>query len=201
MELEELQQAWTLMGKELETQKKLTNSIIMEMTHAKYQNKFRKIYNYETLGTLVCFGIALFILFHFEALDTWYLQVCGLIALGFLVVLPVLVLSALKQLKNLDILNGTYKENLIKYTKSKTKLLHLQQISITISFAMLFIIIPITAKIFNNKDVFLMPLKVEQEQWVGFVLVFIGMLFFSRWGYKSYQKITNSAAVLLEDLK
>lgn len=199
MELEELQLAWTQMGKELETQKKLTNGIIMEMTRNKYKNRFKRTYNYEAVGTFVCFGIALYIVFHFDTLDTWYLRACGVIALVFLVVLPFLVLSALKQIKNLDIFNGTYKENLIKYTKSKTRLLRLQQISITASFVMLFIIIPITAKIFNNIDVFLIPLKAEQ--WVGFAIVFVGMLFFSRWGYRSYQKITDSAALLLEDLK
>ncbi len=37
MDLEELQLAWTQMGEELETQKKLTKEIIMEMTRARYK--------------------------------------------------------------------------------------------------------------------------------------------------------------------
>ena len=45
MDLEELQLAWTQMGEELETQKKLTKSIILEMTRTRYKNKFEKINN------------------------------------------------------------------------------------------------------------------------------------------------------------
>jgi hypothetical protein len=199
MELEELQGAWTQMSKELETQKKLTNSIIMEMTRTKYKNKFAKISMYEKLGTLVCFGVALFILVNFSKLDTWYLQVCGVLCLAFLIIMPVMVLSALKQIQNLDIFKGTYTENLVRYTKLKTRLLRLQQVAIVLSFAMMFFIVPTTSKIFNNKDVFLLPLKLGQ--WIGLFISFVGALIFSRWGYKSYQKITKSAELLLNDLK
>ncbi len=199
MELEELQLAWTQMGKELETQKKLTKSIIMDMTRAKYKNKFKKISIYEKAGALVCFGAALFILLYFHKLDTWYLQASGIVTLAILIILPIVVLSSLKKIQNFDILKGTYKENLVKYTKLKSRLLGLQQIGIALSLLMMFLIIPITLKIFKDKDLFLMPLKVEK--WIGFSIVFIGMLFFSRWGYRSYKKITDSAALLLEDLK
>jgi len=199
MELEELQLAWTKMGRELEEQKKLTNEIIMEMTRTKYRNKFRKTYNYETIGTIMCLGIALYILFHFDTLDTWYLQVCGIITLVFLVVMPLLVLSALKQIKGLDILRATYTQNLINFTKAKTRILRLQQISIGLGFVMVLVVVPVSAKIFNDKDVFLSPL--HSGQWMGLTVVLIAMILFSRWGYRSYQKITDSAALLLEDLK
>ncbi|MFT6796862.1 MAG: hypothetical protein ACJART_002008 [Maribacter sp.] len=199
MELEELQLAWTQMGKELETQKKLTNNIIMEMTRTKYKNKFKKISTYEKAGTVVCFGVVLLILVNFNKLDTWYLQACGTLCLGFLIIMPILVLSALKQIQDFDIFKGTYKENLVRYTKSKTRLLRLQQVSIALSLIMMFLIIPTTAKIFDDKDVFLIPLKIAQ--WVGLLIAFLGALFFSRWGYRSYQKITDSATLLLEDLK
>lgn len=199
MEMEELQLAWSQMGKELETQKKLTKDIIMEMTRTKYENKFKKISMYEKMGAVVCLGAVLFILFYFYKLDTWYLQACGIASLTIQIILPVLVLSSLKKIQNLDILKGTYKENLMRYTKLKTRLLGLQQIGIALSLLMMFLIIPVTLKIFKDKDLFLTPLN--PEKWIGFSIVFIGMLFFSRWGYKSYKKITNSAALLLEDLK
>lgn len=199
MELEELQLAWTQMGKELETQKKLTNTIIMEMTRTKYQNKFKKVMIYEKTGAAVCFGAAIYILFHFGNLDTWYLKLCGILALSFLIFIPLLVLNALKKIQELDILRDTYKENLIKFTKLKTRFLQLQQLSIAGSFLMLFLIIPITLKIFKNKDLFLIPL--ESEKWIAFSVVCIGMLVFSRWGYTCYKRIADSAALLLEDLK
>ncbi|CAN0576649.1 unnamed protein product, partial [Ectocarpus sp. 12 AP-2014] len=130
MELEELQSAWTKMSDELDQQKKLTNKIILDMTKQKYQNKFTTITKYESLGALVCFAIALFVIFNFNKLDTWYLQACGAFTLLFLIVLPVSVLSTLKKIKNIDILNGSYKENLKVYVHTKNRLLSLQQIGI-----------------------------------------------------------------------
>jgi hypothetical protein len=199
MDLEELQLAWTQMDKELKTQKKLTESIIMEMTRTRYKNKFKKISSYEKVGAVVCFGAALYILLHFNKLDTWYLQACGVATLAILIALPILVLSSLKKIQNLDILKGTYKENLIKYTKLRSRLLGLQQIGIALSLFMMFLIIPITLKIVKDKDLFLIPLN--PQKWIAFSIVFVVMLFFCRWGYRSYRKITDSAALLLEDLK
>ncbi|CAN0606302.1 unnamed protein product, partial [Ectocarpus sp. 12 AP-2014] len=163
----------------------------MQMTHTKYNNNVTTISTYEKAGAVVCFGAVLYLLFYFYKLDTWYLQACGIATLAILIILPILILSSLKKIQNLDILNGTYKETLIIYTKLKSRLLGLQQIGIALSLLIMFLIIPITLKIFHNKDLFLIPLK--PEKWIGFSVVFIGMVFFSRWGYKSYKKVTKSA--------
>ena len=199
MELEELQEAWTQMGQELEQQKKLTNTIIMQMTQEKYKNKFKKLANYEGVGALICFVLGIIILINFTKLDTWYLITCGVLSLVFLIALPILVLQALYKIKGLNIIKNSYKDNLIHYTKAKNRLLLLEQIGIGCSFLMLFCIVPVTSKIFDNKDVFLEALKTEQLIVLGIMILFL--MFFSRWGYRSYKKITNSAANLLEDLK
>ncbi|MFT6934117.1 MAG: hypothetical protein ACJAUQ_000501 [Maribacter sp.] len=90
----------------------------------------------------------------------------------------ILVLSAIKQIQDFDIFKGKYKDNLVSCTKSKTRLLRLQQMSIALSFIMMFLIIPTTTKIFDDKDVFLIPLKASQ--WIGFLIVIVAALFFSR---------------------
>jgi len=94
MELEELQAAWTQMSNELEKQKELTNTLIMDMTKEKYNAKFRTITNYEKAGTLVCVASAVFIALNIQKLDTWYLLACGLFAVLFSVIMPILVLGA-----------------------------------------------------------------------------------------------------------
>ncbi len=43
MEIKDLESLWSEMDQELKNQKKLTNSLIMEMTQQKYANKFQKI--------------------------------------------------------------------------------------------------------------------------------------------------------------
>ncbi|MEP3371483.1 MAG: hypothetical protein ABJL43_07095 [Maribacter dokdonensis] len=199
MELEELQSAWTKMSDELDQQKKLTNKIILDMTKQKYQNKFTTITKYESLGALVCFAIALFVIFNFNKLDTWYLQACGVFTLLFLIVLPVSVLSTLKKIKNIDILNGSYKENLKVYVHTKNRLLRLQQIGIVVGFIGLFFIVPVTSKIISNKNVFLNSLKTEQI--ITLTITLVAMVFFCNWAYKGYKKITRSAQELLQDLE
>ncbi|MDP2528070.1 hypothetical protein [Maribacter dokdonensis] len=199
MELEELQSAWTKMSDELDQQKKLTNKIILDMTKQKYQNKFTTITKYESLGALVCFAIALFVIFNFNKLDTWYLQACGAFTLLFLIVLPVSVLSTLKKIKNIDILNGSYKENLKVYVHTKNRLLRLQQIGIVVGFIGLFFIVPVTSKIISNKNVFLNSLKTEQI--ITLTIILVAMAFFCNWAYKGYKKITRSAQELLQDLE
>ena len=199
MELEELQSAWTQMSDELNHQKKLTNQIILDMTKQKYQNKFSTITKYETLGAVVCFAIALFVLLNFGKLDTWYLQICGVLTLSFLIVLPTMVLTTLKRIKNIDILNGSYKENLKFYLKTKNRLLRLQQIGIAVGFIGLLFIVPVTSKIISNKNVFLTNLKTEQ--YVVFAVTLIVMVFFCRWAYKGYLKVTQSAQELIQELE
>ncbi|MDO6473263.1 hypothetical protein [Maribacter sp. 1_MG-2023] len=199
MELEELQSAWTQMSDELNHQKKLTNQIILDMTKQKYQNKFTTITKYETIGAVVCFAIAFFVLLNFGKLDTWYLQICGVLTLSFLIVLPVMVLTTLKKIKNIDILNGSYKENLKFYLKIKNRLLRLQQVGIAVGFVGLLFIVPVTSKIISNKNVFLTSLKTEQ--YVVFTITLIVMVFFCRWAYKGYVKVTQSAQELIQELE
>jgi hypothetical protein len=199
MELEELQSAWTQMSDELNHQKKLTNQIILDMTKQKYQNKFSSISKYETLGAVVCFAIAFFVLLNFVKLDTWYLQICGVLTLLFLIVLPAMVLTTLKRIKNIDIVNGSYKENLKFYLKTKNRLLRLQQIGIAVGFIGLLFIVPVTSKIISNKNVFLTSLKTGQ--YVVFTITLIVMVFFCRWAYNGYLKVTKSAQDLIQELE
>lgn len=199
MEIEELQTAWLQMSTELEQQKKLTNDIILNMTKEKYRNKFKTVTTYETIGAFICFCIALMVILNLGKLDTWYLQICGVFTLVYLIVLPIMVLKTLKKIKNIDISNGSYKENLGIYLKTKNRLMRLQQIGIGVGFIGLFFIIPVTSKIISNKDVFLTSLKTEQ--FIVFGITLVVMAFFCRWAYNGYQKITQSAEVIIKDLE
>jgi len=199
MEIEELQSAWQQMSRELESQKKISNEIILKMTQDSYRNKFTKLANYESVGAVVCYGIALSVILNFQKLDTWYLMLCGVATIGFLTILPTLVLKTIRKIKNVDILKGTYKENLVRYTTAKNNLLKLQQIGIVLSFIMMFLIVPVTSKILSNKNIFLMEMK--PMQWFSILIALVFMVFVSLWGYKSYLKITNSAAKVLRELE
>ncbi|TLP79193.1 hypothetical protein [Maribacter sp. ACAM166] len=199
MELEELQSAWSQMSNELEHQKKLTNEIILNMTKEKYRNKFKTVTAYETLGACVCFCIAMLFLVKFGELDTWYLQLCGILSLSYLIILPILILKALRKIKTLNILKGTYKDNLSHFIKAKNRLLQLQQIGMGVGFLGLFFILPVFSKISSNKNIFQVGLKTEQLVLLSITLIVTAV--FCIWAYKGYLRLTKSAQELLKDME
>ncbi len=197
MELKELETLWSEMSQELETQKKLTNELIMNMTQAKYSNKFKKISTYETIGGVICIIAAIFVLTKFSLLDTWYLQLCGLFTVIFLILLPVLTLSSLRRIQKLNIADNNIKETLVSFSKAKKQLLFLQRLGIYLSFILMFTVLPVASKIMNSKDLFVD----SNILYVYLPIMAIFIFFFARWGYGCYKSITNSAENILKELE
>ncbi len=197
MELKELETLWSEMSQELESQKKLTNELIMNMTQEKYSNKFQKISTYETIGGVICIIAAIFILTKFSVLDTWYLQLCGLFTVIFLILLPVLTLNSLRRIQKLNIADKNIKETLVSFSKAKEQLLFLQRFGLYLSFILMFTVLPVAGKIMNGKDLFLE----SNILYIYFPIMAIFLFFFARWGYGCYKSITNSAENILKELE
>ena len=197
MELKELETLWSEMSQELETQKKLTNELIMNMTQEKYSNKFQKISTYETIGGVICIIAAIFILTKFSLLDTWYLQLCGLFTVLFLVLLPVFSLNSLRRIQKINISDKNFKETLVSFSKAKKQLLLFQRLGIYLSFILMFTTLPVASKIMKGKDLFL-----DSNIWYIYLpIMAVFLFFFARWGYGCYKSITNSAEDLLKELE
>ena len=195
MELDELQKVWSDLSDQLEKQKELTHKIIMEMTKRKYKGKFQKFIRYEGVGAVICLGAAALLILYFYRLDTWYFMAMGLVALLFLIGLPVLVLRSLLQIKSIDIQKGSYKEVLTTYAQAKKQLLSVQRNSIYLSFVFGIISLPLAGKLINNKDVF------QDNEWMWYLpVMLVFLLVFSRWAYKKYVGATNAAEELLKEM-
>jgi len=199
MKLEEMKSLWTEMSLKLESQKSLTDKLILEMTQERYVNKFSKIQMYESIGALICFIAAFFIVINIGKLDTWYLLTFGIITIAFLILMPILVLRSIKSIKHLNIASNNYKETIMSFAKAKKKLLTFQRVGIYLSFLFALVIMPVSSKILNNKDFF--AIEHSTKFWIGMPLFFAGLFFFARWGYRSYQNITNSAENILKELE
>ena len=199
MEIEEMKVLWSDLSDQLNQQKKLTNDIIMSMTQEKYINKFRTISKYETIGACICFAIVIYVLANFGALDTWFLKTCGIFTAGFLCIQPILTLRTLSNIKRLNILDKTYSETLVSYTKAKTNLLKAQQFGIFGSFVFMFTSSPVLVKILTNKDFY----SVEHNVWAYLLMgiTVVLAIVVCRWGYKHYQRITHSAEELIKGLE
>ncbi len=197
MELEELQATWTQLSTALEQQKIVTNEIILKMTQQRYSNKFSKITFYETIGSLICFAMAGYIIVHFSSLTTWYLQLSGILCLAFLIVLPILVLRALKRIQNLAIKDANYTDMIIRFTKAKKHLLFLQRLGIYLAFLFFLAVMPVYSMISKGEDIFL---NYQASVWY-IPIVGAFLFFFGRWGYGCYKGITNSAETILKELE
>ncbi len=197
MELKELETLWSEMSHELEAQKKLTNELIMNMTQAKYSNKFQKISTYETIGGVICVLAGIYILMQFSVLDTWYLQLCGIFSVLFLFLLPALTLNSLRRIQKINLAEKSFKETLVNFSRAKKQLLLLQRLGIYLSFILMFTILPVASKIMKGKDLFL-----ESNLWYVYLPVMaVFLFFFTRWGYGCYKNITSSAENLLKELE
>ncbi len=197
MELEELQATWAQMSTELEHQKIITNEIILQMTQQRYTNKFSKITFYESIGAFICLIMAAYIIVNFASLTTWYLQLSGILSLAFLVILPILVLRALKRIQNLGVKDANYSDMIIRFTKAKKHLLFLQRLGMYLTFLFFLTVMPVFNMILKGNDIFL---NYQASLWyipvVGVFLFFLG-----RWGYGCYKGITNSAETILKELE
>ncbi len=197
MEIKELESLWSDMDRELKKQNKLTKTLIMEMTRQKYASKFQKISIYETIGGIICFIAGIYLLTQFSSLDTWYLQLCGVITVVVLFLLPILTLRALNRVQTIAISDSTITETLVRFSRAKDRLLFLQRLGIYLSFVLMLTILPVASKISNGKDLFL-----ETSAWYVYLpLMAVFLFFFARWGYGCYKHITNSAENILRELE
>jgi len=199
MQLEEMKNLWDEMSLKIDSQQKLTNKLIMEMTQQKFRNRFSTLSLYETSGAVICFLAATFILLNLDKMNTWYLMLCGILSLLILIILPILSLRALYGLKKLNLGKNNYKETLMEFSKRKKNVMLIQQFSVGISIVFMWMVAPVFSMIVNGKDFFM------QEHSTGLLLFYaastIGVIFFARWGYGCYKRITASAEKDLKELE
>jgi hypothetical protein len=199
MELEKMKTLWQEMSEQIEEQKQLTDTLIMDMTQQKYTQKFNKITTYESIGAAICFITAILILVNFKKLDTWYLAGCGIFTLSYLLTLPILVLRSLKTIRSINISSASYKESIVGFAKAKKQLLLIQKLGMYVNFILFLAIIPVTSKLMGDKDIFMTGGSLWKYGFIA--IVAIAMIFVSRWGYGCYKNITNSAENILKELE
>lgn len=197
MDLEEIQAVWSDMSDQLEQQKKLTDKIILDMTQDRYTQKFITISTIETFGAVICFIAALYMLFNFYKLDVWYLQVCGVFSIAFLIGLPIITLKSLRGIQKINIAEKNIKDTLVTYSKAKNKVLAIQRLGIYLCFIFMMTCLPVFSKLMKGKDIF------QQGSFPLWYVVIMGVFlaFFARWGYGCYKKITQSAEGILKELE
>ena len=197
MELDEMKMLWEEMSEDLEKQKNLTDKIIIEMTNERFKNKMRSISGPETMGAVVCFAMALFLIINFGKLDTWYLLLSGVFTLSFLTLLPFFSLRAIYKMRHINLAGSNVKETLLSFSKARSQFLMIQKLGVILSFVLVITSLPVASKILDDTDIFTKPEVLSWYIPAGFIFLF----FFGRWGYNCYVGITNSAEKLIQELE
>ena len=187
---------WEEMSIKLEKQKKMTDTLIIQMTRQNYRNKIRKILVPETIGALGCIAQIVFILINFRELDTWYLSACGIIAAVVLFLLPLLSLQSIRALRSVNISQKDFQQSLLDYSKRKKQFVWIQKINFYLGGILLVVILPVMGQLIGGKDIF----KVTRLWWV-YAVTFIFFYVFARWVYKCYITTAEDAEVILKELE
>jgi uncharacterized membrane protein YhaH (DUF805 family) len=196
MEFEEMQSVWQEMSAEIEKQKKITDSIIINMTKSNYRNKINNIRVPEMAGAFVCFAAILFIVLNFQKLDNWYLISCGVICCLILILLPVLSLGAIRNLQSVNIAGNNYKQSLEDYARGKMQFVFVRKLNFYLGAILLLVTFPVMGKLIGGKDLF-----VTTHIWMYYVIAYPFFYAFSKWVFKKYTKSTNDAGNMLKELE
>lgn len=199
MDLDEMKTVWNDMSQKLENQQRLTDKLIIEMTQQKYKNRFSALTAYETSGAVICFAIAIVLLFSLNKMNEPYLLVCSLFCIAFLTILPILTLDAIRNMKQLDLTRDNYKNTLIAFTRKKKRMLLIQQVGMALGFLFFVCFIPVSNHLFGNDPLF--EKEMDVSFYIAIVLGVAVMLVVSRWGYRSYKRVTASAERVIKELE
>ena len=197
MELEELKNIWQQMSLQIEQQKKLNDKMIMDMTKIKFKNKISTIFQYEAIGSIICFIALITLLWNIQIFDTWPLQICAALSIMILAGIPILSLASVYRMQNINFTTHTYKGTLIEFTRKRSQFLMAQRWGIALSGILLFTILPVSLKIAKGKDFF----AGDNPNILWFLPIGLIFLFFiTRWGYRCYSAITRNAETILSEL-
>jgi hypothetical protein len=199
MELTDMKSMWTEMTQQMEEQQKLTDKLVMDMTRLKYTRKFDKVILTESIGGLICFASLIYIMLNFEKFDTWYLILCGGLAVFVSLVLPVYLIHSLINMRKVKLEKGNFKEALVDFGKAKNRLNIARKSGAVLCFILAIVIVPVCAKLLNDIDVFASDQIDNLYFTIPFMLVLLTV--FMIFGFYSYKNITKSAEDLLLELE
>ncbi len=193
-----MQAAWSQMSQELEKQKQLTDEIILKMTQQKYTSQWNKIFTGEKIGSVICYAALVAILINFKSLDTFALQISGILCVLILAILPILSLKTIRGMQRVNITTMNYKETMETYAKEKRKFVNFQKLNIGISFLFMLLTVPVSAKLFNDENLF-ETLDPKLGIAIPFMLIFFGLLIWVV--MRCYKGILRNSERILKEIE
>ncbi len=193
MELDDLKNSWEEATKQINIPVKM----IDRATHAQYKSNLKKIVYPEIIGSIICFLGAVYIGCRFNELGNGFVKGIGILAIGVLVVLPILSFISLLQFNSIGDVNKPYAETLKDFAIQKIRFHTFMKINSTLCYLLLVSLIIVCSKFFGEKDIY--------ENTYFWILSFSGgyifLLFYSKWVAKYYKNTLQQTEDLLKELE
>ncbi len=153
MELDELKSSWETLSRKMEKQHQLNAKLIEQMTNHNYNHRLNNIARPEFAGSIICFIMAIALIWNFNALDTTLLRVFGGFCVLFLIVLPVLSIQSIRGLQSIQMRLSTYKDTLREFTIQRIRFQKIQKLNVIFSFIFMIAFAPVSVKLLAGKDI------------------------------------------------
>ena len=196
MELDDFKNTWDEMGNRVKEKQNLNLKIFDKMNRTKFHSSLKKILLPELLGSIVCIGFAIFIVFNFDKLDTVSFKISGAIAVLLFILLPTISLLSIQQLYKSADINKSYADTLKDFAVQKIKFCKLQKLNFTLSYLLLAAVILISTRFFEKNE------ATDNSYFfiISFGFGYIVLLSFSKWVFKKYNKTIRQTEDLLNEL-
>ncbi len=143
MELEELQASWEVLSKQVAKQEQLTTKMIITMTQQNFKSRLNKIGYPELAGTFVCYAGAAYLMANFHKINQVYLQVFALLCIAYLVIFPIISLTLLRRMSQINIAAASYTGAIENYVTRKISFQRLQKLNVLFTFILMLIAMPV----------------------------------------------------------
>ncbi|WP_034893363.1 hypothetical protein [Gillisia sp. Hel_I_29] len=195
MELEKMKNLLEGMSDRIEKQELLTKNLIENVTSEKYHSKLNKLRYSEIIGAIICYLGAIYLIMNFIKIDPLAEKIFAIIAIGLLLILPLISLKSLNGMQKITISSKTYLETLNNFEKRKIKFQKFQKLNVSLGLFLILISIPVLSAI---KGV---DLSKTENFWIlTFPISIIAFLGFSFWVIRSYNKSLESTEKLLAEI-
>lgn len=196
MELKEMKSLWSDLSVKVEKQDRINRELILEITKQKFKSRLNSIQVAELLGAVVCFAGAAYFIVNFGKLEIWYNQVFALMNILIAVILPLLSLSTIYAMKNLQIGSESPIAILKEFTKRKLRFWQVQRLSLVLASVYLLTILLPFAELQGKSEVLI-------SRSFGLIYIPLGfafLLIFSGWVWKKYKRGIAASEELLREL-
>ncbi|MBN3518463.1 hypothetical protein JYB62_00490 [Algoriphagus lutimaris] len=197
MELEEMQSLWADLSQKIEKQDKIQKELLMEITKQKFRNKLNGIRLPEIIGSIICYGYAIYFMIRFSELELWYNQLFALLTIAIMIVLPTASLASIKAMRSVKIHGDAPAEMLDKFAKSKIRFWKVQKYGMVLGAVLLITIMPPINELQGTSEMMSRPIF-----WMLYIpggLLF--MVLFSRWVYNRYKRVILASENMLTELE